>query len=165
MRFHWIRKEFISPQGYSYGYNVKELAAVRYLLPEYPKWRPAYNPFGNHWAAMTVVAKDLSKACGLVVFADRIWAGGGWIGLGIVFMGNSMGVENRTPEADWKLRRLEQKLKELELVSTSKLEILCSGSYRHHFNEPFHIGLLPPPKTFSTKDMVELVKYWRGQSE
>ena len=86
---------------------MDELAAVDYLLREYPKWRTAYNPFGNHWAGMSVVAIDLSKTCGLAVFADRIWAGGGWIGLGMVIMGGSIGADDCTLEDTWKLERLE----------------------------------------------------------
>jgi len=112
---------------------------------------------------MTVVAKDLSNACGLTVFADRIWAGGGWIGLGMVFMGDSMRPDNRTLEDDQKLGMLEEKLVELNLVSTPKLEILCSNSYLHHFNEPSHIGSRPPPKSFSPEEIVELVQHWRRQ--
>lgn len=45
----------------------------------------------NHWAAMTVVAADLSKDRGLTVYADSLWVGGGCEGLGMVFAGNSMG--------------------------------------------------------------------------
>ena len=112
---------------------------------------------------MSVVAKDLSDACGLTLYADSIWVGGGSIVLGMVFTGISMGDNNRTPEDDQKLKNLEQILVTLELVSTPKLEILCSATYRPHLNEPFHIGLLPAPETFDPGDIVKLMKYWRRQ--
>ena len=69
----------------------------------------------------------------------------------MVFMGDSMGADNRTPEDDQKLGMLEEKLVELKLVSTPKLEILCSNSYLHRFNEPSHIGSRPPPRSLSAQ--------------
>ena len=113
---------------------------------------------------MSVVAKDLSDDCGLAIFADRIWVGGGSIALGMVFEGIHMGVDNRTPEDDQKLKKLEENLARLKLMSTPKLEILCSCTYRPHLNEPFHIGLLPPPKTFNPGEILESIKYRRRQS-
>jgi len=112
---------------------------------------------------MSVVAQDLSDACGLSLFADSIWVGGGSIALGMMFKGISIRVDNRTPEDDQKLKDLEQKLVTLKFMSTPELEILCSATYRPHLNEPFHIGLLPPPETFDPGDIVKLMKYWRRQ--
>jgi len=63
---------------------------------------------------MTVVARNLSNACGLAIYADRTWTGGGCIGLGMVFMGISMGDNLRTPEDDQKLKKIEQTLAELD---------------------------------------------------
>jgi len=60
-------------------------------IPNHPEWRKHYNLFTNHWAAVTVVAEDLSKHCDLDVYADSIWIGGGTMGLGMVFKGVSMG--------------------------------------------------------------------------
>ena len=73
---------------------------------------------------MTVVARDLSDACGLTIHADRIWTGGGCIGLGVVFMGNSMGENLRAPENDQKLKKLEQKLAEPKFMISPKLEMV-----------------------------------------
>jgi len=108
---------------------VNEPAAVDYLLSNYPEWSKVYDLYGNHWAAMTVVARDLSDTCGLTIYADCIWTGGGCIGLGMVFMGISMGNNLRTPEDDQKLKKLEQKLAELKLMTPPKLEILCFCSF------------------------------------
>lgn len=79
---------------------MNEPAAINYLLKNYPEWSKVYHLYKNHWAAMTIVARDLSDDCGLPVYADRIWVGGGCIGLGMVFMGNFMGDDDRTPEDD-----------------------------------------------------------------
>ena len=114
---------------------------------------------------MTIVAKDLSKACGLHVYADRIWIGGGCIGLGMVFAGLEMGVDRRTPENARKLGKLEQHLKDLKLVADPKLDILCSCSYPPHFEEPFHIGLLTPNETLRADRIIKLTDHWRNQSE
>lgn len=54
---------------------------------------------------MTVVTEDLSKDCGFNVYPDSIWIGGGRMGLGMVFMGVSMGNKIRTPEDDEKLKK------------------------------------------------------------
>lgn len=161
----WVRQEFVSLQNYCYGYNVDEPAAVDYLLSNYPEWSKVYHLFKNHWAAMTIVARDLSDACGLTVCADRIWVGGGCIGLGMVFMGISMGNNARTPEDNQKLKKLERKLVELKLVTTPKLEILCSCSYRPHFEEPFHMHMLPPPDRFEAEEVFQLAKRWREEHE
>ena len=74
------------------------LAAVGYLH-EHLELRMSYNPFGNHYAAMTVVVRDTSGACGLTVFAERVWAGGGWVGLGMTFMGGRS--ESTTAPRRW----------------------------------------------------------------
>jgi len=142
---------------------VNEPAAVDYLLGNYPEWSKTYHLFGNHWAAMTVVARDLSDACGLTIYADRIWTGGGCIGLGMVFMGISMGDNLRTPEDDRKLKELEKKLAELKLVTTPTLEILCSCSYRPHLEEPSRMRTLPPAKPFGEGEITQLTKYWREE--
>ena len=142
---------------------MNEPAAVDYLLGNYPEWSKTYHLFGNHWAAMTVVARDLSDACGLTIYADRIWTGGGCIGLGMVFMGISMGDNLRTPEDDRKLKELEKKLAELKLVTTPTLEILCSCSYRPHLEEPSRMRTLPPAKPFGEGEITQLTKYWREE--
>ena len=97
-------------------------------------------------------------------YADRIWVGGGSIALGLVFMGTFMGVKNRTPEDDQRLKDLEQNLVTPKLVSTPELEVLCSGTFRPHLNEPLHIGLLPAPKNFSPGEILKSIKYWKRQS-
>jgi hypothetical protein len=80
---------------------VYEPVAVDYLLRNYPEWSKVYHLFNNHWAAtVNVVAQDLSNFCGLTVYADRIWTGGGCIGLWMVFMGNYMAPDIHTPEDD-----------------------------------------------------------------
>ena len=102
---------------------MDEPAAVDYLLRKHPEWRSTYTLFGNHWVAMGVVARDLSETCGLPIFADQIWVGGGSIALGLVFMGIFMGVDNRTPEELKGLKGLEGPLVDLKLVSTPELKI------------------------------------------
>jgi len=144
---------------------VNEPAAVDYLLRNYPEWREIYDLFENHWAAMTILARDLSNVCGLTVYADHIWTGGGCMGLGMVFMGNSMGEENRTPEDDEKLKKLEQKLVELKLVTAPELDILCSASFRPHLEEPFHMRVMPCAKPFGGDEIFALVKHWRKENE
>lgn len=161
----WIRQEFISPQGYCYGYNVNEPAAVDYLLNKHPEWSNTYHPFTNHWGPMTVVARDLSDACGLTVYADSIWVGGGCIGLGMVFTGINMGDNVRTPEDDKKLKKLERKLLKHKLVTTPKLEVLCSCTYRPHLEEPFHMNILPAPKGPGVQEIFRIIKYWREEHE
>jgi len=142
---------------------VNEPAAVDYLLSNYPKWSEVYHLYSNHWAAMTVVARDLSNDCGLTVYVDRIWTGGGCIGLGMVFMGISMGNNLRTPEDDRKLKKLEQRLAELKFVTAPKLEILCSASFRPHLEEPSRMSMLPVPKPFGAPEIFRLAKYWREE--
>ena len=110
---------------------------------------------------MTVVAADLSKHCDLTVYADKIWVGGGCVGLGMVFMGVNMGDDVRTPEDDEKLKKLEEKLVELKLMTPPKLEILCSSSYPPHTEEPFEMTMLPPPEGPEWK-ISRLAKYWRS---
>ena len=111
---------------------------------------------------MAVIARDLSDVCGLPVYADRIWVGGGCLGLGMVFMRNSMGATVRTPEDDRKLKNLEQRLAELNLVlSTPELEILCSSTYRPHLEEPFRMTILDPPESFGGKEILDLVRRLR----
>ena len=60
---------------------------------------------------MAIVARDLSDACGLAVLADRIWTGGGCIGLGMVFKGQFLSDKWRTPEDDVNLKKLEYSVK------------------------------------------------------
>ena len=141
---------------------MNERVAVDYLLGNYPEWRKIYNLYENHWAAMTIVARDLSNACGLFVYADRIWTGDGCIGLGIAFMGTYMKPDIRSPQVDEMKKKLEQKLVELKLVVTPELEILCSSSYGPHLKEPFHMQLLPPPEHFES---VQQIKYWKNGHE
>ena len=142
-----------------------EPAAVDYLLANYPEWTKIYSLYDNHWAAMTIVARDLSDACGLAVLADRIWTGGGCIGLGMVFKGQLLSDKWRTPEDDVKLKKLEQKLVELKLVTTPSLELLCSCSYRPHLEEPLHMHMLPAAKPFGAEKNACLIKYWTGEHE
>ena len=66
----------------------------------------------------------------------------------------------RTPEDGEKLKKLEQKLAELELVTNPKLEALCSRSCRPHFEEPVHMQLLPAPEDFGGDEIIRLAKYW-----
>jgi len=141
---------------------VNEVEAVNYLLSNYHEWRKHYSLFTNHWAAMTVVAGDLSKHCDLNVYADSIWIGGGFMGLGMVFKGVSMGEKARTPEDDEKLKKLEERLVELKFVTTPKLEILCSHSFLPHLNEPMEMAMLPGPtgERQATR-IVGLTRYWR----
>ena len=143
---------------------MDEPAAVDYLLRKHPEWRSTYTLFGNHWAAMSVVAQDLSDACGLPIFAGRIWVGGGSTALGLVLMGTFMGVKNRTPEDDQRLKDLEQNLVTPKLVSTPELEVLCSATFPPHLNEPLHISLRPAPKNFSPGEILRSIKYWKRQS-
>ena len=79
---------------------------------------------------MTVVARDLSDACGLTIYADRIWTGGGCIGLGV--------------------------LAELKFIISPKLEMLCSSSFRPHLEEPSHMSKLPPAKPFGAGEIFRL---------
>ena len=146
---------------------MDEPEAVNYLLSNHPEWRKHYSLFTNHWAAMTVVAEDLSKHCGLDVYADSIWIGGGFIGLGIVFKGVSMGKKVRTPEDDEKLKKLEERLVELKFVTIPKLEILCSCSFLPHLNEPMEMAMLPPTDADGKQAsrIVELTRYWRPGGE
>lgn len=65
---------------------------------------------------MTVVARDLSNACGFTVSADPIRVGGGCTSLGVVSMGTSTRPDIRIHEDDKKLKKLEQKLMELKHV-------------------------------------------------
>jgi len=153
--------EFCSPQGWCYGYKVDEYKAVNYLLSNYPEWRKVYNFVVNHWAAMTVVAADLSKYCGLTVYADSIWVGRGDMGLGMVFLGADMGREVRTPEDDEKLKKLEEKLVELKLVTTPELEVLCSCSFPPHFEEPYEMDRVPSPEPRNGSRILGLTAYWR----
>jgi len=109
---------------------------------------------------MTVVARDLSGLCGLTVYVDRIWVGSGCFGLGMVFTGVSMGDHVRTPEDDQKLKKLEQKLVELKLVTTPEpeLEILCSSTYPPHLEEPLHMRVLPLPEPFGGEEIIRLLE-------
>ena len=144
---------------------MNELAAVDYLLENHPKWRKTYGLFNNHEAAMTIVARDLSANCGLTVYADRIWVGGGCIGLGMVFMDESMGDEVHAPEDDEKLKKLEERLVELKLVnSTPILEVLCSSTYLPHREEPLHMRMRSPPnRPSSGEDIIQRTKYWKEE--
>ena len=144
---------------------MDEPEAVNYLLSNYPEWRKVYHPFDNHWAAMTIIAVDLSKDCGLDVYADSIWVGSGHLGLGMVFTGNSMGENVRTPEDDEKLKKLEKKLVELKLVETPKLEVLCSSTYPPHLNEPMRMVLLPHDGRGPGDGIMAAFAYWRPGGE
>jgi len=93
---------------------------------------------------MTVVADNLSKHCSLNVYADSIWVGGGYMGLGMVFKGVSMGDNICNPEDDEKLKKLEERLMELNFVTTLELEILCSCSFLPHLEELLEMNMLPP---------------------
>ena len=107
---------------------------------------------------MTVVAADLSKHCGLTVCADSIWVGSGRVGLGMVFTGVNMGNDVHTPDDDKRLKKLEERLVELKLVTTPKLEILCSASFLAHLEEPLQMNLLPPPPN---DEISRLIQYTR----
>lgn len=63
------------------------MEAVNYLLSTYPEWRNHYNVHLNRWFSMSFTATDLSKFCGLDIFADCFWIGAGDLGLGLVFTG------------------------------------------------------------------------------
>lgn len=121
---------------------MDEAEAVTYS--NYPEWRKIYHVVNNHYAAMTVVADDLSKHCGLNVYADCIWVGGGCSGLGMVFTGNSIGHDLRTPEDDEKFKKLEERLVELRFVTAPKLDVLCSSSFLGHTEEPHAMARLAP---------------------
>ena len=136
---------------------MNEPAAVDYLLTKHPEWIKPYDLFETHFAAMTLVAQDLSDFCGLTVYADRIWTGGGCLGLGMVFTGVSMGDEVRTPEDSEKLKKLEQQLVDLKLVKTPELEILSSATYPPHYNEPFHISMQDSPAPFGAGEIAHLL--------
>lgn len=138
---------------------MDEAEAVSYLLSNYPEWRKVYHLFTNHWAAMTVVAADFSKDCGPDAHADRLWIGADCEGLGMVFTGNSIGDHLRSSEDDQKLKKLEKRLVELELVTTPELDVLCSSSYLNHMEEPREMAKLPVPK--APWRIIELTKYWR----
>jgi hypothetical protein len=155
-----IRREFVSSRVYYYGYNVNELAAVDYLLENYPEWRKTYDLFNNHEAAMNIVARDLSTTCGLTVYADSIWVDGGCIGLGFVFMEKSVGAIVRTPEDDERLMRLQDNLVELGLVTT-KFERLCSCACLPHLEESFYMRLRSPLR----EKILRRAKYWKEQHE
>jgi len=145
---------------------VDEAEAVSYLLSNHPEWRKDYHLFNNHWAAMTVVAADLSKDCGLNVHADSIWVGGGCESLGMVFTGNSMGHKVRTPEDTNKLEKLEKRLVELKFVTTPKLDVLCSSSFLDHTEEPYEMAGVPPINgLLQGSRIIELTEYWRGMGE
>ena len=150
-----VRKRFRSPQGWSYGYRVDQGNAVDYLLSNYPEWREHYRLFEKHWAAMTIVAADLSEHCGLTVCADSIWTGGGCTGLGMVLMG--------IPDVDKKLEKLEEKLVELKFVTTPKLELLCSSSSSAHLEEPFKMATLPIVDKREWNRVMEVMKHWKQQ--
>jgi len=62
----------------------------------------------------------------------------------MVFMGTSMRDNIRTPEGDKKLKKLEQKLMDLRLVTTPELGVLCSCTYRPHLERPFRVSILLP---------------------
>jgi len=94
---------------------------------------------------------------------DRIWTGGGCMGLGMVFLGASMGDNVRTPEDDQKLKKLEQKLVELKFVTAPKLQVLCSSTCRPHLEEPFHMNVKTPPGPFGGGEIFRLAKYWREE--
>ena len=141
---------------------MDEGEAIDYLLSNHPEWRGVYSILDNHWAAMTVVAADLSKDCGLDVYADSIWIGGGCEGLGMVFKGVSIGNNVRTPEDTEKLRRLEKILVELKFVTTPKLGILCSSSFLDHIEEPLEMALLPTPADIlQPSRIIEIMDRWR----
>ena len=110
---------------------------------------------------MTVVAAELSKHCGLTVYADSIWVGHGEMGVGMVFLGADMGRKVRTPEADEKLKKLEEKLVELKLATAPKFEVLCSCSFPPHFEEPYEMDRVPSPEPRDGMRILELTEYWR----
>ena len=115
---------------------------------------------------MTVVAEDLSKDCGLAVYADNIWIGGRTMGLGMVFKGDSMGGNVRTPEDDEKLKRLEERLVDLKFVTTPKLEILCSRSFLPHLEEPIEMVFRTPHLfDYEEERIMEIKRYWRPGGE
>lgn len=103
--------------------------------------------------------------CGLTVYADKIWAGSGCFGLGMVFTGVSMGNRVRTSEDSKKLRILEQKLVDLKLVATPepKLEILCSSTYPPNQEEPFNMKVFPPPEPFGGEEIIDLLERFRRE--
>ena len=144
---------------------MDEAEAVNYLLSNHSEWRKDYHLLRNHWAAMTVVSEDLSKHCGLTVYADSIWVGGGCMGLGMVFTGVSIGDNVRTPEDDKKLKKLEERLVELKFVTTPELEVLCSCSFWPHLEEPMEMALLPPTDGKQGSRIIELTWYWRPGGE
>lgn len=114
---------------------------------------------------MTVVAADPSKDCGLDVYADSIWIGGGCEGLGMVFKGTSMGDNVRTPEDTEKLKKLEKRLVDLKFVTTAELDVLCSSSFLDHMEEPYEMVKLPTTYDFPGSRIVELVAYWKRGGE
>ena len=108
---------------------------------------------------MTVVAADLSRDCGLDVYADSIWIGYGCIGLGMVFKGNSIGENVRTPEDDEKLKKLEERLVELEFITTPELQVLCSCSFLPHLEEPTVMAMRAAPDD-GRNGILEVADYW-----
>jgi len=71
-----------------------------------------------------------------------------------------MGDDNRTPEDDEKLKKLEQKLEELKLVTTPEFEIPCSSTYRPHLEESLRMMVLPAPVPFGAEEILRVVEYW-----
>ena len=137
---HWIGRGSISSQRHRYGYNVNELAMVGYLLVT--ERSKTQHLFRNYWDAITIAAQNLPSVCGHTVCASRIWT----CRSNMAFIGTSMGDNIRTLEDDKKPKNLEQKLTDLKLVATPELEVLCSCTYRFRLEEPFDMGVLPPPE-------------------
>jgi hypothetical protein len=50
-------------------------------------------------------------------------------------------------------------------VTTPKLEVLCSCTYRPHLEEPFHMNILPAPKGPGVQEIFRIIKYWREEHE
>jgi hypothetical protein len=102
---------------------------VNYLHSTYPEWKRDYDPSTNHREAVATVAEDLSKDCGLDIYAESIWIAGGCVSLGMVFAGFSMGDDVRTPEDDEKLDKLERRLLELRFSASPKLQTLAIARF------------------------------------
>jgi len=76
-----------------------------------------------------------------------------------------MGNNVRTLEDDKRLKKLEEMLVELKLLTAPKLEIIPSTLILPHLEGPLEMNPLLPPSDKREVDMViELTRYWRPTS-
>jgi len=108
---------------------------------------------------MDAIAKELSEHCDLPLHGLQLWVGSHYTGNGIVFSGDWIAPNERTPEDSEKLKKLEMRLESIGILKAEKaeLDVLCSAAYLEYPIEPPLMAKRPPPPDWKRNKGSELV--------